>query len=222
MRTEPLISSRYKEQTLSPQENPGLQCQKECRRFPRAALVPIGPSHSVSSPSPSLAPAPSSLEAPTRLSSHAGDEPFLLSFFPQVLLKYLLYPERMNVLLMTIERMTAPSLHSTDLAAHMIDVLAAEACFPPQQVATCYCHSSSPRGSAPSLALAPRLTDRQQRGWQQGPAPVPSHSHLCPPPGVKDHEDHLQQPAFHQRQGSSQKPGQGPARADQQIPKGDG
>ncbi|XP_048813508.1 uncharacterized protein LOC125698776 isoform X2 [Lagopus muta] len=52
----------------------------------------------------------------------------------QVLLKYLAYPETVNILLCTIESMTAPSLHSTELAAHMVDVLAAKTCFPPRQV----------------------------------------------------------------------------------------
>ncbi|XP_048813506.1 uncharacterized protein LOC125698775 [Lagopus muta] len=52
----------------------------------------------------------------------------------QVLLKYLAYPETVNILLCTIESMTVPSLHSTELAAHMVDVLAAKTCFPPRQV----------------------------------------------------------------------------------------
>ncbi|XP_031411333.1 maestro heat-like repeat-containing protein family member 6 [Meleagris gallopavo] len=49
-------------------------------------------------------------------------------------LKYLQYPERVSIFLTAIESMTAPSLHSTELAAHMVDVLAAEAHFPPGQV----------------------------------------------------------------------------------------
>ncbi|XP_031411335.1 maestro heat-like repeat-containing protein family member 7 isoform X2 [Meleagris gallopavo] len=52
----------------------------------------------------------------------------------QVLMKYLLHPETVNVLLTTIESMTVPSLHSTGLAAHMVDMLTAEARFPPRQV----------------------------------------------------------------------------------------
>ncbi|XP_021265315.1 maestro heat-like repeat-containing protein family member 7 [Numida meleagris] len=52
----------------------------------------------------------------------------------EMFLKYLQYPERVNVFLTAIESMTAPSLHSTELAAHMVDVLAAEARFPPGQV----------------------------------------------------------------------------------------
>lgn len=52
----------------------------------------------------------------------------------EVLLKYLLYPERVNVFLTAIESMTVPSLHSTELAAHMVDVLTAEAHFPSGQV----------------------------------------------------------------------------------------
>ena len=118
--------------------------------------------------------------------------------------------------------MTAPGLHSTQLAAHMVDVLTAKARFPPREVGTCCCQGSRPRGSAPALALAPPLASRQQLGWQQGPAPVPSHSHPCPPPGAKDREGDLQQPAFHHSPAGSRKPGQGPARAGQQIPKGDG
>lgn len=118
--------------------------------------------------------------------------------------------------------MTAPGLHSTQLAAHMVDVLTAKARFPPREVGTCCCQGSSPRGSAPALALASRLAGRQQLGWQQGSALLPSHSHPCPPPGAKDRERDLQQPAFHQSPAGSQKPGQGPARAGQQIPKGDG
>ncbi|POI21291.1 hypothetical protein CIB84_014961, partial [Bambusicola thoracicus] len=52
----------------------------------------------------------------------------------EVLRKRLLYPERVNILLTAIESMTAPSLHTTQLAVHMVDVLAAEARFPPWQV----------------------------------------------------------------------------------------
>ncbi|POI21189.1 hypothetical protein CIB84_015063, partial [Bambusicola thoracicus] len=52
----------------------------------------------------------------------------------EVLRKRLLYPERVNILLTAIESMTAPSLHTTQLAVHMVDVLAAEARFPPRQV----------------------------------------------------------------------------------------
>ncbi|XP_019475512.1 uncharacterized protein LOC104913139 [Meleagris gallopavo] len=70
-------------------------------------------------------------------------------------LKYLQYPERVSIFLTAIESMTAPSLHSTELAAHMVDVLAAEAHFPPGQVGTCCCHSSSPRGAA-GVCSAPR------------------------------------------------------------------
>lgn len=51
-----------------------------------------------------------------------------------VLLKYLLYPEKVNILLTATESMKAPSLHSTQLAAHMVDVLSGEARFPPQQL----------------------------------------------------------------------------------------
>ncbi|OXB58145.1 hypothetical protein ASZ78_006917, partial [Callipepla squamata] len=112
--------------------------------------------------------------------SSSGDESSLLSFLPQMFLKYLLYPEKVDVFLTAIESMTEPRLHSTELAAHMVDVLAAEAHFPPGQVGTCCCHSSSPLGSAPSLDLALRLAGRQQWGWQQGPALVPSHSHMWP------------------------------------------
>lgn len=173
---------------------------------------------------PQPTPAPSSPEAPARPSSHSGNELSLLSFLPQMFLKYLLYPERLDVFLTAIESMTAPRLHSTELAAHMVDVLAAEAHFPPRRVGTCCCHSSSPRASAPSLApaSAPRLAGRQQWGWQRGPAPVPSHSHACPPPGAQHREDDLPQPAFRQSRAGSQKPGQGPARAGQQTPEGDG
>lgn len=122
MRTEPEISSRYKEQTLSPQENPGLQCQEECTHCPRAALVPLGPSRFISLASPSTASAPSSPGTPAQLSSQAEDKSSLLSSLPQVLLKYLLYPEKVNILLTATESMKAPSLHSTQLAAHMVDV----------------------------------------------------------------------------------------------------
>ncbi|XP_021237642.1 maestro heat-like repeat-containing protein family member 7, partial [Numida meleagris] len=52
----------------------------------------------------------------------------------EMFLKYLLYPERLDVFLTAIESMTAPRLHSTELAAHMVDVLAAEAHFPPRRV----------------------------------------------------------------------------------------
>lgn len=53
MRTEPEMSLRYEEQTLSPQENPSLQSQEECRSCPRDALVHVGPSCPVSPVSPS-------------------------------------------------------------------------------------------------------------------------------------------------------------------------
>jgi len=184
--------------------------------------VPVGPSCSVPQASPSPAPAPSSTEAPAWPSSHGRNELSLLSFLPQMFLKYLQYPERVSIFLTAIESMTVPSLHSTELAAHMVDVLTAEVHFPPGQVGTCCCQGSRPRGSAPALALAPPLASRQQWGWQQGPAPVPSHSHPCPPPGAKDREGDLQQPAFHHSPAGSRKPGQGPARAGQQIPQGDG
>ncbi|XP_065605768.1 maestro heat-like repeat-containing protein family member 7 [Cyrtonyx montezumae] len=52
----------------------------------------------------------------------------------KMFLRYLLYPERVDVFLMAIKSMTEPRLHSTELAAHMVDVLAAEAHFPPGQV----------------------------------------------------------------------------------------
>ncbi|OXB78638.1 UNVERIFIED_CONTAM: hypothetical protein H355_002603 [Colinus virginianus] len=53
----------------------------------------------------------------------------------KMFLKYLLYPEKVDVFLTAIESMTEPRLHSTELAAHMVDVLAAEAHFPPGQLA---------------------------------------------------------------------------------------
>ncbi|POI23606.1 hypothetical protein CIB84_012647, partial [Bambusicola thoracicus] len=52
----------------------------------------------------------------------------------RMFLKYLQYPERVSIFLMAIESMTVPSLHSTELAAHIVNVLAAEAHFPPGQV----------------------------------------------------------------------------------------
>ncbi|XP_040537636.1 uncharacterized protein LOC112533354 isoform X8 [Gallus gallus] len=52
----------------------------------------------------------------------------------EVLRKCLLYPETVNILLTAIESMTAPGLHSTQLAAHMVDVLTAKARFPPREV----------------------------------------------------------------------------------------
>ena len=142
--------------------------------------MPVGPSCSVPQASPSPTPAPSSTEAPAWPSSHGRNELSLLSFLPQMFLKYLQYPERVSIFLTAIESMTVPSLHSTELAAHMVDVLTAEAHFPSGQVGTCCCQGSRHRGSAPALALAPHLAGRQQLGWQQGPAPVPSHSHPCP------------------------------------------
>ncbi|XP_042679728.1 maestro heat-like repeat-containing protein family member 7 [Centrocercus urophasianus] len=72
----------------------------------------------------------------------------------RMFLKYLQYPERVSIFLTAIESMTAPSLHSTELAAHMVDVLAAEARFPPGQVRkivkTIY-------GSLPSIEAEPAL-----------------------------------------------------------------
>ncbi|XP_042679734.1 maestro heat-like repeat-containing protein family member 7 [Centrocercus urophasianus] len=72
----------------------------------------------------------------------------------EMFLKYLQYPERVSIFLTAIESMTAPSLHSTELAAHMVDVLAAEARFPPGQVRkivkTIY-------GSLPSIEAEPAL-----------------------------------------------------------------
>ncbi|XP_040537654.1 maestro heat-like repeat-containing protein family member 6 isoform X10 [Gallus gallus] len=52
----------------------------------------------------------------------------------EVLRKCLLYPKTVNILLTAIESMTAPGLHSTQLAAHMVDVLTAKARFPPREV----------------------------------------------------------------------------------------
>uniref|UniRef100_A0A8V1ABV0 Uncharacterized protein n=1 Tax=Gallus gallus TaxID=9031 RepID=A0A8V1ABV0_CHICK len=52
----------------------------------------------------------------------------------RMFLKYLQYPERVSIFLTAIESMTVPSLHSTELAAHMVDVLSAEVHFPPGQV----------------------------------------------------------------------------------------
>ncbi|XP_052535271.1 maestro heat-like repeat-containing protein family member 6 [Tympanuchus pallidicinctus] len=72
----------------------------------------------------------------------------------EMFLKYLQYPEKVSIFLTAIESMTAPSLHSTELAAHMVDVLAAEARFPPGQVRkivkTIY-------GSLPSIEAEPAL-----------------------------------------------------------------
>ncbi|NXJ13447.1 MROH1 protein, partial [Odontophorus gujanensis] len=52
----------------------------------------------------------------------------------ELLLKCLLSPERVDIFLTAVQSMAAPSLHSTTLAAHMVEVLAAEAQFTLQQL----------------------------------------------------------------------------------------
>ncbi|OXB66769.1 hypothetical protein ASZ78_003014 [Callipepla squamata] len=52
----------------------------------------------------------------------------------ELLLKCLLCPERVDIFLTAVQSMAATSLHSTTLAAHVVDVLAAEAQFTPEQL----------------------------------------------------------------------------------------
>lgn len=80
-----------------------------------------------------------------------------MSFLPQTFMKYLQPSERLGVFLAAVESMRAPSLYSTKLAAHMVDVLAAETDFHSGQVGTRQRpgHGSSPRGSVPALVPAP-------------------------------------------------------------------
>ncbi|XP_031411334.1 uncharacterized protein LOC109369868 isoform X1 [Meleagris gallopavo] len=131
----------------------------------------------------------------------------------QVLMKYLLHPETVNVLLTTIESMTVPSLHSTGLAAHMVDMLTAEARFPPRQVrkimktiynslpsirdkaalkslgrALLVLTSKFPKEMVSSLLVCSPTCTRYRAHSPWGSSPFPSPPHGCQP-GEGSHAD---------------------------------
>ncbi|XP_066859476.1 maestro heat-like repeat-containing protein family member 7 [Anser cygnoides] len=112
--------------------------RKRTGAVPDKARSPRGPHAAAPQPSPGPAPAPSSPGALGAAGLSGAIAALgvtdVLSFLPQTFMKYLQPSERLGVFLAAVESMRAPSLYSTKLAAHMVDVLAAETDFHSGQV----------------------------------------------------------------------------------------
>ncbi|XP_040425052.1 maestro heat-like repeat-containing protein family member 7 [Cygnus olor] len=112
--------------------------RKRTGAVPDKARSPRGPHTAAPQPSPGPAPAPSSPGAPGAAGLSGAIAALgvtdVLSFLPQMFVKYLQPSERLGVFLAAIKSMRAPNPRSTKLAAHMVDVLAAETDFHSGQV----------------------------------------------------------------------------------------
>ncbi|XP_040425145.1 maestro heat-like repeat-containing protein family member 7 [Cygnus olor] len=112
--------------------------RKRTGAVPDKARSPRGPHAAAPQPSPGPAPAPSSPGAPGAAGLSGAIAALgvtdVLSFLPQMFVKYLQPSERLGVFLAAIKSMRAPNPRSTKLAAHMVDVLAAETDFHSGQV----------------------------------------------------------------------------------------
>ena len=87
---------------------------------------------------------PLSLHSQDALCDALGDKPPLLSFIAQMF-KYHLQPsDQVDIILMAIKSLRAPSAYSIRVAAHMVEVLVADPAFPMGQV-------SSPWVAQPTL-----------------------------------------------------------------------
>lgn len=103
---------------------------------PQGASVPCG----TLMPTISLLPSAAwlcvllSLHSQDALGDALGNKSPLLSFILQMFTKYLQPSDRVDIILMAMKSLRAPSAYSISLAAHMVDVLVADRAFQPGQV----------------------------------------------------------------------------------------
>lgn len=79
---------------------------------------------------------PLSLHSRDGLGDTLGDKSPLLSFIPQMFMKYLQPSDQADIILMAIKSLRAPSACSISMAAYMVDVLVADPAFQPGQASS--------------------------------------------------------------------------------------
>lgn len=120
---------------------------------------------------------PLSLHNRDALGDALGDKSPLLAFILQMFTKYLQPSNQVDIILIAIKSMRAPSAYSISLASHMVDVLVADTAFQLGQVSSpgvAQLMLQPTRGPfSPWLCAWPALTPSQdgilQREWKQLP-----------------------------------------------------